>query len=149
MDISAKVSLVSEGDESLGSHSTLPGTVSLSLGGVGRNIAEATHRILTSHSQDYSSDTLLVSAVGVDPFRHLLQDKMQEMGMRTDGLVTSGKRTAVCNMVLDSHGALIGGVADMDIAHSLNGNDVRKHPSYPVTQNSNQLMEGNRICEEK
>lgn len=32
----------------LGRHSTTPGTVSLTLGGVARNIAEAAHRVLAS-----------------------------------------------------------------------------------------------------
>jgi pseudouridylate synthase / pseudouridine kinase len=124
VDISAKVAPVPDKDVFLGSHSTFPGTVILEPGGVGRNIAEATHRILTSKSQDWLSATLLVSAVGVDPFRLMLQDKMKEIGMRTDGLIASGKQSAVCNMVLDSDGALIGGVADMDIIQSLDGDEV-------------------------
>jgi pseudouridylate synthase / pseudouridine kinase len=96
----------------------------LELGGVGRNIAEATHRLLTSNSQDWLSATLLVSVVGVDPFCDLLQNKMKEIGMRTDGLIASGMQTAVCNMVLDPDGALVGGVADMDAIQSLDGYEV-------------------------
>jgi pseudouridylate synthase / pseudouridine kinase len=41
------------------------------------------------------------------------------MGMRTDGIMTSRQRSAVCNMVLDGSGNLIGGVADMDIVQSI------------------------------
>ena len=42
------------------------------------------------------------------------------MGMRTDGIVTTTSgRTAVCNMVIDESGSLVGGVADMDIIKNL------------------------------
>jgi hypothetical protein len=34
---------------------------------------------------------------------------------RTDGFMASHQRSAVCSMVLDSSGNLIGGVADMDL----------------------------------
>lgn len=92
-------------------------------------MAEAAHRILTSNGEDWLSTTLLVSVVGVDPFRGLLLEKMQEIRMRTDGLITSSGQSAVCNMVLDAHGALIGGVADMDIIQSLNDDEVCNRPS--------------------
>lgn len=77
---------------------------------------------------------MLVSAVGKDSFGRLLVDEMGRMGMRTDGLLTAGQsenqaeaddgRTAVCNMVLDGKGGLVGGVADMDIILSLKEKEV-------------------------
>jgi pseudouridine-5'-phosphate glycosidase/pseudouridine kinase len=106
-------------------HSTTPGVVSLSLGGVGRNIAEACHRIISTRSPVLQSATMLVSLVGNDPFGKLLREETQQLGMRVDGLVESDKRSAVCNIVLDSVGGLIGGVADMDIIHSLDSRTVR------------------------
>lgn len=39
--------------------------------------------------------------------------------MRMDGVMTAHQPSAVCNMVLDSSGNLIGGVADMDIIKSI------------------------------
>jgi pseudouridine-5'-phosphate glycosidase/pseudouridine kinase len=100
-------------------HSTVPGAVSLSFGGVGRNIAEACHRVLTSQSQSLASATLLLSPVGSDLFGRLLIDEIRKLGMRTDGMVQSTKTTAVCNMILDNQGSLIGGVADMGITEAL------------------------------
>jgi pseudouridylate synthase / pseudouridine kinase len=44
---------------------------------------------------------------------------MREIGVRMDGVMTAHQRSAVCNMVLDSSGSLIGGVADMDIIKSI------------------------------
>lgn len=121
-----------------GLHSTSPGTVSLSLGGVGRNVAEAAHRVLSSWSSKFeagskpeareeSPATVLVSAVGKDSFGRLLVDEMGRMGMRTDGLLCGSEetgRSAVCNMVLDGKGGLVGGVADMDIILSLKEKEV-------------------------
>jgi pseudouridylate synthase / pseudouridine kinase len=99
-------------DNCLMMHSTAPGYVSLSLGGVARNIAEAAYRVIASDSSELSS--LLVSAVGNDPFGRFLITETSGIGMRVDGLVQTDKRTPVCNMILDGSGGLIGGVADME-----------------------------------
>jgi hypothetical protein len=122
---SAAVDISAQTQDSGGSwvsHSTLPGTVKLSLGGVGRNIAEAAHRVLAS--QGLPSATLLLSCLGDDAFGRLLAEETQRLGMRTDGLFQSATQTAVCNMILDGGGSLVGGVADMDIIKSLDSNMV-------------------------
>ena len=99
--------------------------VSLTAGGVGRNVAEAAHRILTSYSKDLSSATALVSPIGEDAFGQLLAAETKQVGLRTDGLIrVPNARTAVCNMVLDSAGGLIGGVADMDVIRTLDAAKV-------------------------
>ena len=106
-------------------HTTAPGVVALTAGGVGRNVAEAAHRILTSYSKDHSSVTALVSPIGDDPFGQLLVSETKQVGLRTDGFINVSKaRTAVCNMVLDSAGGLIGGVADMDVIRTLDAAKV-------------------------
>ncbi|OSD03147.1 indigoidine synthase A-like protein [Trametes coccinea BRFM310] len=106
-------------------HSTAPGVVALTAGGVGRNVAEAAHRILTSYSKDLSTATALVSPIGEDAFGQLLVTETEQVGLRTDGLISVPKaRTAVCNMVLDSAGGLIGGVADMDVIRTLDANKI-------------------------
>lgn len=106
-------------------HTTAPGVVSLTAGGVGRNVAEAAHRILTSHSKDLSSSAVLVSPVGEDAFGQWLLSETKQAGMRTDGLIrVPGARTAVCNMVLDSAGGLTGGVADMEAIRTLDATKV-------------------------
>lgn len=119
VDISAQSSLPSSESE----HSTSPGSVSLSLGGVGRNVAEASHRVLSSTSEAVSS-VQLVSAVGTDAFGRLLKEETARLGMRLDGLVDTEVSTAVCNLVLDAEGALVGGVADMDAVAQVDGAKV-------------------------
>jgi pseudouridine-5'-phosphate glycosidase/pseudouridine kinase len=106
--------------------STSPGSITLSLGGVARNMAEAAHRILPP-SLAVSGAVQLVTALGDDSFGRLLRDETKRMGMRVDGLMDADPdhRTAVCNLVLDSAGALVGGVADMDVVNMLNGKQVR------------------------
>lgn len=110
--------------------STMPGSVSLSPGGVGRNIAEATHRILSKNPG--SQIPVLVSLIGEDIMGGVLRGELSRVGMRTDGLIlTPGKTSAVCNMVLDTEGGLITGVADMDIIESLEGKAVSVS-SFPI-----------------
>ncbi|TFK77147.1 indigoidine synthase A-like protein [Pluteus cervinus] len=111
--------------ESYGKHSTTPGQVSFSLGGVARNIAEASHRVATSKAWNFS--TLLVAPIGNDAFGRTLRDGMERLGMRADGLVQTEKRTAVCNMLLDYKGDLIGGIADMNIAKDFRGEEILHH----------------------
>ena len=108
-------------------HSTTPGSVSVSPGGVGRNIAEATHRILSKKSG--SRTPVLVSLIGEDTMGGVLRNGLSRIGMRTDGLIPiPGKASSVCNMVLDTEGGLITGVADMDIIESLEGDTVSLLP---------------------
>ncbi|KAF9453866.1 indigoidine synthase A-like protein [Macrolepiota fuliginosa MF-IS2] len=115
VDITAQAN--ADADATLATHSTAPGKVSLTMGGVARNVAEAAHRILTA--QGLPTSSLLLAPVGEDGFGRLLVDETEKLGMRTDGLLKSDGRTAVCNMVLDSAGNLVGGVADMEITQSL------------------------------
>lgn len=120
IDITARARL--ETDDALAKRSTAPGAVSMSLGGVARNIAEASHRVITSQSPYLSS--MLVSPIGNDSFGRLLVGETRQLGMRVDGFVQSDKGTAICNMILDGNGGLIGGVADMDITTDLTGDIV-------------------------
>ncbi|OCB88300.1 hypothetical protein A7U60_g4502 [Sanghuangporus baumii] len=103
------------------SQTTAPGTVVLTVGGVARNMAEAAHRVLSSGPDAQPDATLLVSPIGrKDEFSSFIVDEHDLLGMRHDGLLrTSEHRTAVCDMVLDASGALVGGVADMDIIHNV------------------------------
>ncbi|KAG1769169.1 Indigoidine synthase A like protein-domain-containing protein [Suillus occidentalis] len=109
-------------DSDLGHQSTSPGNVSISLGGVGRNIAEAAHRVLSSYSNEFSAATLLVSLVGDDSFGRLLSEETRMLGMRTDGLIpVHGGRSSVCSLLLDRSGGLRAGVADMDLVRNMDG----------------------------
>jgi pseudouridine-5'-phosphate glycosidase/pseudouridine kinase len=121
VDITAQVSSNDHGKQS-----TSPGTVSISLGGVGRNIAEAAHRASSGLQDEKKGSVLLVSAIGNDPFARLLSDEMTRLDMRTDGLVSmDGSKTAVCNMLLNAEGDLMNGVAAMDVVEQLPGDKVR------------------------
>ncbi|KAK2461952.1 hypothetical protein APHAL10511_006415 [Amanita phalloides] len=124
VDITAKA--IPDDNLDLGRNSTMPGTVSLTLGGVARNIAETAHRVLTSIPRTLPGPPLLISSVGNDAFGKLLTHKTRNIGMRTDGLLRSpsNQRTAVCNMVLDNQGELIGGVADMGITEALDSKNI-------------------------
>ena len=109
-------------ETALASQSTVPGGVSTTLGGVGRNIAEAAHRVLGASR---GQQTVLVSPIGNDLFGRLLVEETERLGMRSDGLhQVEAERSAVCNMVLDGTGDLISGVADMGIIQAYEGSVV-------------------------
>ncbi|KAG1864257.1 Indigoidine synthase A like protein-domain-containing protein [Suillus subalutaceus] len=114
-------------DSDFGHQSTSPGKVSISLGGVGRNIAEAAHRVLSSYSNEFSAATLLVSPVGDDSFGRLLSEETRMLGMRTDGLIpVHGGRSSVCSLLLEESGGLRAGVADMDLVRNMDGHMARE-----------------------
>lgn len=121
VDITAQVTR----EVAFNTHSTVPGAVSMNLGGVARNVAEAAHRRLSTSVPPLTGSAVLVSAVGNDSFGRLLTEESKQIGMRTDGLlsVVDG-RTAVCSMMLDSNGGLAGGIADMDIVETLDAESV-------------------------
>ena len=113
VDVTSQVEVLIRPDQK----STYPGRVSVSLGGVARNIAEAAHRVM-SGSTGNNATTLLVAPIGDDEFGKLISTMTESLGMRTDGLMSmEGRRSAVCNLLLDSHGELQCGVSDMDLPH--------------------------------
>jgi len=135
LDITAQE--LPETNAALAVHSTAPGHVKLSLGGVARNIAEATHRVMSAKFPHLSS--ILVAPVGSDAFGHILVDKLHAFGMRTDGLIRTDTQSAVCNMVLDSNGTLVGGVADMGINESVTSEPVSESASFNIQRVSESL----------
>jgi pseudouridine-5'-phosphate glycosidase/pseudouridine kinase len=123
---SAAIDITSTTTVPLSPRSTTPGTIYLSPGGVGRNIAEAAQNLLPNYSVQ------LVSLIGraadgeadavdePDSFGKVLVAEMQLAGMRTDGLVLTGKgRTAACSLMLEGGGDLVAGVADMEIVEMM------------------------------
>ncbi|BEJ12152.1 hypothetical protein CspHIS471_0206120 [Cutaneotrichosporon sp. HIS471] len=98
-------------------HTTAPGSISISAGGVGRNIAHAAQNLSPP------GEIMLVSPLGmhaahIDPLGQLLSLALQDAGLRTDGLVPTPGRTAACSLVLEN-GDLAAGVADFTIAEEL------------------------------
>ncbi|KAF8303309.1 hypothetical protein DL93DRAFT_2090328 [Clavulina sp. PMI_390] len=133
----------SSSSSTLMTHSTVPGSIQTSLGGVARNMAEAAHRSLGGAAvEGFSASTMLVSPIGNDSFGELIQLGMRSISMRTDGLLLSSpkesiesasatsssvlveRRSPVCNMVLSASGDLLGGVADFSALDTLTSNEV-------------------------
>jgi len=98
--------------EPLQSGTSIPGHVRVSVGGVGRNIAENLARL--------GLETILLSAVGDDEAgRHLL-DQARVSGVNVDHvLVNPEHATAAYLAVLDQQGNLSVSVADMDIMETV------------------------------
>lgn len=111
---SAAIDVTCHSTSSTAMRSTTPGTVRLTPGGVGRNIAESATCHLAPHS------VRMVAGHGPDAFGSVLKAEMESSGMRTDGLVCfDDARTAVCSLVLEKEGDLVAGVADMEVAERL------------------------------
>ncbi|WVQ73821.1 hypothetical protein IAR50_003402 [Cryptococcus sp. DSM 104548] len=129
---SAAIDLTSTSPHALAPGTTTPGTVYLSPGGVGRNIAEAAQNLSPPHSVQLVSafgalSSLTAEAVEPDPFGMLLMLELASSGMRADGLVgREGQSTAVCSLTLEKAGDLVAGVADMGIVESLTEEVVQK-----------------------
>ncbi|WWD08798.1 hypothetical protein V865_006911 [Kwoniella europaea PYCC6329] len=145
---SAAIDLTSTSPHTLEPRTTTPGTVFVSPGGVGRNIAEAAQNLLPDHavqlisafgtnrafiptshhhhtqgvSNEGLSDSCSVQSEleEADSFGKLLMLELTAAGLRTDGLIgESGKSTAVCSLTLEKNGDLVAGVADMGIVETL------------------------------
>lgn len=119
-----------------GAQTTVPGSVELTPGGVGLNVALCAHRLLASTSlslaaaSEGQAGVVLVAPRADDAFGRVLSAEVDRLGLRSDGLVVvsaveTGARTAVCSLVLDGEGGLDGGVADMGIVEALDADLVR------------------------
>ncbi len=85
-----------------------PGTISVTAGGVGRNIAEVMARLGTPVS--------LVSAVGGDHHGDLVVEASSDAGIDLTHLRQVDGATGAYVALLDADGELVGGVADMTAA---------------------------------
>jgi pseudouridine kinase len=103
-------------------HTSNPGTVELSYGGVARNVCE----VLVDKLQ--VTDSLFISAIGNDQFGHLLKSHLgNSMKLDLEGIITGSSRTAVYNCIMDERGEMIGAIADMDILEKdITANQVEK-----------------------
>lgn len=139
---SAAIDITTRPDIALQPGTTTPGTIRLTPGGVGRNIAEAAQNLLArgavqlvstigsgSGSGNDVLDSTSSSGGDVDGFGKVLLLEMQSSGLRTDGLqVKDGGRTAGCTLSLGVDGDLSDGVADMSIIESLSPEIVSLSP---------------------
>jgi pseudouridine-5'-phosphate glycosidase/pseudouridine kinase len=120
---SAAIDITTRPSIPLQPRTTTPGSILLTPGGVGRNIAEATQNLLPPGSVQLVS-TIGTSTEGIDGFGKVLKLEMESSGMRVDGLVEMSGRTAGCTLSLGMEGDLNDGVADMGIIEGLTPNLV-------------------------
>jgi pseudouridine-5'-phosphate glycosidase/pseudouridine kinase len=103
---------------------TTPGTISITPGGVGRNIAEAAQNLLPPHAVQLVAPVGTATEGGpVDPLGYLLTHSLESTGLRTDGLLPLEGATPACSLLL-AGGDLVGGVADMSIVESMSAEAV-------------------------
>ncbi len=92
------------------------GQVKISLGGVGRNIAENLCRL--------GLETRLISAVGDDPYGHMILDEARSIGLdMSESLVLKGEQTSTYLSILDE-------TSDMAVAISHMDSIERMTPEY-------------------
>lgn len=94
-----------------------PGSVSSSVGGVGRNVAENLARLGTP--------THLLTVVGTDAFGERLLRDTGAAGVLLDHVVRSDVATGTYVAVLDDDGELVTAVSDMAACDEIDGNVVR------------------------
>lgn len=83
------------------------GSVKISLGGVGRNIAENLTRL--------GIETRLISAVGDDPYGHMILDEARSIGLdMSESLVLKGETTSTYLSILDETHDMAVAIAHMD-----------------------------------
>ncbi|WWC87651.1 uncharacterized protein L201_002541 [Kwoniella dendrophila CBS 6074] len=159
---SAAIDLTSTSPHTLEPRTTTPGTVFVSPGGVGRNIAEAAQNFLPENSVQLISlfgtnkntpsipkqDQILIDEKIItsdtakeveepDSFGKLLLLELNSAGLRTDGLIgKSGKSTAVCSLTLEKNGDLVAGVADMGIVEIMSIESVEQS----IRQNTPEMV---------
>ncbi|OBZ88768.1 hypothetical protein A0J61_03189 [Choanephora cucurbitarum] len=99
-------------------HTSTPGHVAQTLGGVGRNVAEAAWRT-------GAKNVKLISVVGDDLAGESVRKGMETIGMTTEHIHTlKNQPTAVYNALHSNDGQLIAAVADMNIFDSLEPSKV-------------------------
>ena len=88
-----------------------PGHVRMSVGGVGRNIAENAARL--------GLETQLISAIGDDANGRAILEDCRAKGIRTDGCRIGGGRTSVYLFIGNAQGDMHCAINDMDIQQAL------------------------------
>nr|WP_300005550.1 carbohydrate kinase family protein [Tissierella sp.] len=111
-------------------HDSNIGNVKISLGGVGRNIAENLSRL--------GVDTHLVSVLGDDPYGELIRKESAEIGLNLENsLSLKDETTSMYISILDGEG-------DMEVA--LSSMDNIKSLDVEFIKSKKELIEGARVC---
>jgi pseudouridine kinase len=104
-----------------------PGTVSITAGGVARNIA---HNLAT-----LIVDTTLLSVIGSDAFGEMLISETQKAGVKTNHIMRTNHATGSYIAALDENGELITAVSDMGLLSLLTPDTIKKNKDLIVANN--------------
>jgi pseudouridine-5'-phosphate glycosidase/pseudouridine kinase len=126
---SAALDITSQSPIPLVPGTTTPGRINLTPGGVGRNIAEAAQNLLPQGAAQLVSPIRQNEVGELDMVGRVTKLEMQQVGLRTDGLVSvllgeHGEGSAACTLHLGPGGDLEVGVADMGIVERMTESDV-------------------------
>lgn len=126
---SAAMDLTSHSAVPLAPRTTTPGSIFLTPGGVGRNVAEAAHNLLGDKAvklvSALGSDSASISHAVPDAVGGMLMREMESSNMRTDGLfLIPGERSAACTLVLEGDMDLVNGIADMGVVEKVDAERV-------------------------
>lgn len=106
------------------------GTVKISLGGVGRNIAENLVRL--------GADTRLISVVGDDDYGHKILDDARLIGLNMqDTLILPGAASSVYLCILDDTN---------DMALAINSMDIYERMSVDFIKSKKHIIESAALC---
>lgn len=107
-----------------------PGFVKLSLGGVGRNIAENMARL--------GLDVKLITAVGGDLYGSKIIEEARKIGIDVEAtMVLQDQRTSTYLSILDDHGDMQVAIADMEIVNRIT-------PAY--INEKRHIIENAQVC---
>jgi pseudouridine kinase len=96
------------------------GRLTISVGGVARNIAENLARL--------GADTTLIAAVGADEFARLIMHQTEESGVHTDAmLIIEDQHSAAYLALLDHNGLLYTALDDSDCVRALTPEYIREN----------------------
>lgn len=101
-----------------------PGKITLSNGGVARNVCEVISRLLSSSLDAKHLPLNFITSVGLDAFGHSLKEHIRK-DLRVQQpektiLLNRNNRTAIYNCLMDDTGELVAAVADMSILTDVN-----------------------------
>ncbi|NLN14597.1 MAG: kinase [Tissierellia bacterium] len=106
------------------------GNVKISLGGVGRNIAENLRRL--------GVNTSLISIIGDDPYGHMILEQAKVIGLdMEDTLVLEGENTSVYLSILNESG-------DMEIA--ISSMDIYDKMDEEFIESKRDIIENAKLC---
>ena len=104
-----------------------PGAVTVTAGGVARNIAHNLARL--------NIETTLLSVIGNDTFGEMLIDETQKAGVNTNHIIRTSQATGSYIAVLDEKGELITAVSDMGLLSLLTSDTIVKNKDLIMANN--------------